>query len=60
MWKGINTTIAILAICALELVALKMGVNGIMLAGAVGAIAGLGGFVTGKKTSQNNATKKKK
>lgn len=59
MWKGINTVIAILAICVLEIIALKQGVNGIMLAGAVAAIAGLGGFATGKLSSKNDTTKKK-
>jgi len=57
--EKLTAIIAIIAICILELCALKAGINGIMLAGAVAAIAGLGGFVTGKLKAKNDTTKKK-
>lgn len=60
MWKGINTTIAIIAICILVLCALKAGYNGLILTGGVAAIAGLGGFATGRLKRKNDETKKKK
>lgn len=52
MWKGLNTGIAITALTVLGLAAMKAGIDGIMLAGIAAAIAGLGGFITGRKTSK--------
>lgn len=45
---AVNSIIAILCITAIEIAALKAGINGVLLAGAVAAIAGLGGFATGR------------
>lgn len=56
----LNTIMAILAICAIELVALKQGIDGVLLAGAVAAIAGLGGFTTGRLTAPTKTEKKSK
>lgn len=41
--------IAIIGIVAIEIYALHQGVNGTFLAVAVGAIAGIAGFIIGKK-----------
>lgn len=45
-WVGlIVPVLSILTIAGLELVALSMGMNGQMMQVAVGAIAGVGGYV---------------
>lgn len=44
--KLLTPIIAILAIVLLELVAISKGMNGVMLAGSVALIAGIGGFTT--------------
>ena len=44
MWKASPSTIAIVAIAVLEIVALLTGHNGTILRLAFAAIAGLGGF----------------
>lgn len=41
---GIITLTAIVAIVALEMVALCKGINGVLLGGAITIIAGLGGY----------------
>lgn len=43
-----NTSIAIISIAVLEIVAIIKGLNGILLASAIAVIAGLGGFYIGK------------
>lgn len=43
-WKGINTLAAIAVIGGLEAYALSKGINGVMLIGAIGVLAGLAGF----------------
>jgi len=45
----IVTTIAILCITALEIIALANDINGALLAGSIAIIAGLGGYTAGKK-----------
>ena len=47
--KDLTTIIAILAIVALEVVAITQGINGALLAGSIAIIAGLGGYQVGKK-----------
>jgi len=42
--KFITSLAAILAIFILEAIAIIKGLNGVLLAGAIGALAGLGGF----------------
>jgi len=42
--KLITTLAAISAILILEAIAIIKGLNGVLLAGAIGALAGLGGF----------------
>ena len=49
MFEDVDIKVAaILAIAAIECMALYMGMNGTILALAVGAIAGLGGYAIGK------------
>ena len=48
MSKYIVTVVAIIGIVILEGIAVYKGMNGVSLAAAVGAIAGLGGFTIGK------------
>lgn len=49
MRKHNVTLAAIISITVLEGIALICGINGVMLAGAIGIVAGLGGFITGKE-----------
>lgn len=42
--KLITTLTSILAITAIELYALRQGINGVLLAGAIAIISGLGGY----------------
>lgn len=46
---NITAIIAMLLIAMLEVVALVNEVNGILLAGSIAIIAGLGGYTAGKK-----------
>lgn len=46
-----KTIISMLCITAMVITALFLGYNGLILAGACTLIAGLGGFVIGKKQS---------
>ncbi|MBA7568559.1 hypothetical protein ES708_10288 [subsurface metagenome] len=46
--KWTPTIIAIIAITALEAIALFKGIDGTLLAGTAAIIAGLGGFTAGK------------
>jgi len=46
---NISAIIAILAITILEIVAITQGINGALLAGAIGIIAGLGGYTASKR-----------
>lgn len=50
---NIVSIIAILAIVALEIVAITQGINGALLAGSIAIIAGLGGYTAGKKRKQH-------
>lgn len=43
---------AMICIAGLEIYALSQGINGTILAGTIGILAGLGGFIIGKKTSK--------
>lgn len=49
MSKHYVTIAAILCITVLEGLALWKGIDGKILSGAIGVIAGLGGFIAGKK-----------
>ena len=44
--------IAIICLTILEMKALEMGINGPILLGVVGLIAGLGGYSVGKKLAR--------
>ncbi|MBA7554471.1 hypothetical protein ES705_47092 [subsurface metagenome] len=55
---SITPIIAILAIAALEIVAMTQGINGVLLAGSVAVIAGLGGW-TAKKVKDTKSEKRK-
>lgn len=44
-----TSIIAILAITALEIVAIAQGINGALLAGSIAIIAGLGGYAVKRK-----------
>jgi len=46
---NVATILAILCITALEIVAITQGINGVLLAGAIGIIAGLGGYAVKRK-----------
>jgi len=46
---NIASIIAILAITALEIVAITQGINGTLLAGSIAIIAGLGGYAVKRK-----------
>jgi len=52
-FKHLTPVIAILAIVALEIVAITQGINGALLAGSIAIIAGLGGFTAGRKGRKN-------
>ena len=45
-WKSIT---AILCLTAIEITALLKGINGVLLAAVIAAVAGLGGYVVAKK-----------
>lgn len=45
----VNTIIAILAITAVLIVAMANEIDGVLLAGEISAIAGLGGYIIGTK-----------
>lgn len=60
MNTAIVTIVAITAITIIEVVALKLGTDGVLLAGVIAAIAGLGGFTTGQKVSFNSRKKQPK
>jgi len=49
MSKHYVTVAAIVSITILEGLAIMQGINGIVLASSIGVIAGLGGFIAGKK-----------
>lgn len=51
--------IAILVIGALEAYAMSQGINGVLLAGSVAVIAGLGGYTAKAKTSAPKGNDKK-
>ena len=46
--KIIISLTAIIAISAMEMIALYQGINGILLTGVIGTIAGLAGYTFGK------------
>lgn len=48
MTKVLISVIAIICITILEVVAISYGINGTALAGAIAAIAGLGGYQVAK------------
>lgn len=50
MHNVIKACVAMICVTALEIYALHQGIDGTLLAAAVGVIAGLGGFIVGKKT----------
>ncbi|GAH46092.1 unnamed protein product [marine sediment metagenome] len=61
--KALTAIIGMLAICILALSALKQGYDGYILLTCIAAIAGLGGFITGRTSSfiqSKNRRKKKK
>lgn len=45
----LNAIIAILCITAILIVALASEIDGVLLAGGISAIAGLGGYIIGRK-----------
>jgi len=49
---SIGTTLAILCITALEIIALCNGIDGILLSGSIAVIAGLGGYEIKKKAKK--------
>jgi len=51
MNKLIITIVTIIAIVIIELVALCKGIDGVLLAGTIAVIAGLGGYGIAKKAS---------
>ena len=53
----ITPVIAILSIIALEFYALSQGINGVMLAGSIAVISGLGGYTV--KSAKDKITKDK-
>ena len=57
MITKLTPIIAIAAIVALECVALSKGINGVMLAGSIAIIAGLGGYTA--KTMKDKIVKPK-
>lgn len=58
--KPLTTIVAILCITALLLAALKADIDGVLLAGGLSIIAGLGGFATGRFTKPKETEKPKK
>ena len=50
MQNSIKACVAMVCVTALEIYALSRGIDGTALAAAVAVIAGLGGYVVGKKT----------
>lgn len=57
MIRTLTPIIAILSIVALEMYALSQGINGVLLAGSIAVIAGLGGYTT--KTLKDKVIKGK-
>lgn len=55
---NIITIIAILAITALEVIAITQGLNGTLLAGSIAVIAGLGGYTAGRIGVKHDKDKK--
>ncbi len=49
---NITAIIAIICITALEIVAITQGINGALLAGSIGIIAGLGGYAVKRKVKK--------
>ena len=49
MSKHYVTIAAILSIAVIEGLAILQGINGVILSSAIGVLAGLGGFIAGKK-----------
>jgi len=56
MITAITPLISILAIVALEIYAISQGLNGVLLAGSIAVIAGLGGYEA--KVVKDKVTKK--
>lgn len=52
----ITPIVAIVAVVILELVALSQGINGVMLAGSIAVISGLGGYTV--KAAKDKISKK--
>jgi len=50
--RHIVTVAAIVSIAAIEGLAIPQGMNGIILSSTIGVIAGLAGFVAGKKKQE--------
>ncbi|MBA7712380.1 hypothetical protein ES703_121354 [subsurface metagenome] len=59
MIKKLTPIIAILTIGALEAFAISQGVNGVLLAGSIAVIAGLGGYAAKVKTPPAKGNDKK-
>lgn len=49
MTKKLTPIVAIIVIAALEAYAISQGINGVLLAGSIAVIAGLGGYTARKK-----------
>ena len=52
--KSLTPCLAILSIAGLEFYAISQGINGVLLAGSIAAISGIGGYQIKKITEKKN------